>query len=571
MMEVPLAASILVDHLADAGIQAFVNTCNESIDEEKLRKSLMQYIQNNRRFSDLTSLESNFDFSGLQDYIQLDFFEEVANASFGVDPAIRRNARSESIRKAITYAKPENEEAERVVKKYILGCLDIIRDYYRQRIDRKLWVLAADVVDSINQHSDGICEHILSEMKGLSLNSNPISADNCANYVKNGKVSELSAMIDNAAYSMSKEHPLAPQYGYGFNNNRIVSIPLTDDAMQKYPPMFKISGEVLLNGQPVQPSEDIFNYADRHQSVVTMHVVKSMKMLGDEEDPIQYEAEELIGKTVIRKPTPFPPKRPCAIRIDGNTVIPYIELRTQEILDNNRYIISNKDQKYSRLFVQFTTEPNQKEVIFQIDFGCKAKGDKIRVKDLLERETFRKSVLTSKLIEVLDLSEEGKVLLRTASDAVWDDPANLNLLNEDINFLSRIYAIEQYLGHEFTNLFDMDLAGISNIIIVSDILRKREITEFQFRAQYPITVIKEFQSAIAHYANEPHTFKVPMKPTFKILGVDVQLPVVWTFHNVIWENFEQVRQKIINSNEGDKVMVTFVPVEGGYKRLELQQ
>lgn len=66
--------------------------------------------------------------------------------------------------------------------------------------------------------------------------------------------------------------------------------------MQKYPPMFKISGEVLLNGQPVQPSEDIFNYADRHQSVVTMHVVKSMKMLGDEEDPIQYEAEELIGK-----------------------------------------------------------------------------------------------------------------------------------------------------------------------------------------------------------------------------------------------------------------------------------
>lgn len=62
-----------------------------------------------------------------------------------------------------------------------------------------------------------------------------------------------------------------------------------------------------------------------------------------------------------------------------------------------------------------------------------------------------------------------------------------------------------------------------------------------------------------------------MKPTFKILGVDVQLPVVWTFHNVIWENFEQVRQKIINSNEGDKVMVTFVPVEGGYKRLELQQ
>lgn len=210
-------------------------------------------------------------------------------------------------------------------------------------------------------------------------------------------------------------------------------------------------------------------------------------------------------------------------------------------------------------------------MIFQIDFGCKARGDKLRVKDLLERETFRKSVLTSKLIEVLDLSEEGKVLLRTASDAVWDDPANLNLLNEDINFLSRIYAIEQYLGHEFTNLFDMDLAGISNIIIVSDILRKREITEFQFRAQYPITVIKEFQSAIAHYANEPHTFKVPMKPTFKILGVDVQLPVVWTFHNVIWENFEQVRQKIINSNEGDKVMVTFVPVEGGYKRLELQQ
>lgn len=76
-MEVSLAASILVDHLADAGIQAFVNTYNESIDEEKLRKSLMQYIQNNRRFSDLTSLESNFDFSGLQDYIQLDFLKKL--------------------------------------------------------------------------------------------------------------------------------------------------------------------------------------------------------------------------------------------------------------------------------------------------------------------------------------------------------------------------------------------------------------------------------------------------------------------------------------------------------------
>ena len=65
-----------------------------------------------------------------------------------------------------------------------------------------------------------------------------------------------------------------------------------------------------------------------------MSISEAIKLLGDQLDPIQKEAQELVGKKIVMVPPAFPPAFPCAVKVKDKTYFDYVLLRTQEILDD---------------------------------------------------------------------------------------------------------------------------------------------------------------------------------------------------------------------------------------------
>mgnify|MGYP000420616686 CR=1 FL=1 len=76
-----------------------------------------------------------------------------------------------------------------------------------------------------------------------------------------------------------------------------------------------------------------------------LRFIQQQSNLGEEKDPMQTEAESLIGATLIKEPRKFSEPRPYSIRIDNTPIFDYIELGASEILEDKSVIVTNEKQQ----------------------------------------------------------------------------------------------------------------------------------------------------------------------------------------------------------------------------------
>lgn len=95
--------------------------------------------------------------------------------------------------------------------------------------------------------------------------------------------------------------------------------------IKNIPPQIVCKGRIKVGNKYVNRFDaDIIDYANRHQLTIAIDINEAKKLLGDVEDPIQSEAEHIVGTTSIIPPKPFPAALPCCIKIDGETLYPKI-------------------------------------------------------------------------------------------------------------------------------------------------------------------------------------------------------------------------------------------------------
>lgn len=88
------------------------------------------------------------------------------------------------------------------------------------------------------------------------------------------------------------------------------------------------------------------------------YIEKAVKYLGSELDPIQSKVSGLPGNVIRAVPPEFPPAFPCSIKDGDEVCFDYILLRTEEILDDGTYLISNKEQDICFHFM-FSINPKE--------------------------------------------------------------------------------------------------------------------------------------------------------------------------------------------------------------------
>ena len=90
-----------------------------------------------------------------------------------------------------------------------------------------------------------------------------------------------------------------------------MSSPLRDVQEKNTHLAFVLNGIAKIGDDKINElSPEIIEYANRHQLSISLEIHSATKYFGREKDPIQTEAESLIGATLIKEPRKFSEPRP---------------------------------------------------------------------------------------------------------------------------------------------------------------------------------------------------------------------------------------------------------------------
>lgn len=433
------------DYLIDLGLAVSHDKIKNSLQEKQVRGRLEDFIQRQGKYNNLCTTEEEVDFEALTDYLRSDLIADVRAWLCGTS-AERSAAHRDIMSKVRAFTRAKTKVGEKRAMDMVTKAMSILRAYYRSRINADLLFIAGEITDQISENVEqqhtAQTQSLVTEMNrqremGVSAISDMLQFSpervvaEGIRMTKSGDVESLEKIATDFANGISTQHKLFPHYGFEFRfhngQQRLTSIPLVAGAEKKYPPKFKCVGTVRVGDKYVgEITPGLIDYANRHQLPLQLSITQAQKLLGTELDPVQYEAEELVGKVLTVPPKPFRKAFPCSISINNVVEFDYILFRTQEILDDGTTVVSNREQSDFPFMFTMKANLNTKCLTFTIALNNADNAD------TLKYVRFMKAVENGSIISVksLELQEEfarGKLdnfQYRTDFDNI--DPVLLN-------------------------------------------------------------------------------------------------------------------------------------------------
>ena len=340
----------ILGFIADIGLDAAKGHYKITLDKLQARAELTDYLARQQKYMFDCSLDEEIDFEGLAEYIRYNLMDDVQNRLFGTKKE-RGIARQAIADKAAYYAQAKTGLSIERARYLAVAAVDILKNFYRNKTERDLLFVAAEVEDTIisemtDQHKE-ICGKIDALDKKVE-DSSLLSIDRNLTLANDGRLDVVEKNLSGFFSALNSNHDLRPYYGFAMDGQtRLKSIPLRPDAVELYPPRLEVTATSFkLGGVPVQRVDsNTFSRAYRSQSLIEFDVVAAKKYLGDIPDPIQHEAERLPGAHMVMKPPSFPEAFPCNVMVDGETIVDYLLLRTKRIEDDGTAIVTNDEQE----------------------------------------------------------------------------------------------------------------------------------------------------------------------------------------------------------------------------------
>lgn len=429
----------ILGFIADIGIDAAKDRFNLKHDEGQARAKLVDYLTRQQKYNFDCSLEEEIDFEGLAEYIRGDLMDDVNTRLFG-ERKERGIARQTIADKAEYYAKAKTKLSEERARHLAVTAVDILRSYYRNKTDRDLLFVAAEVEDTVisemtDQHKS-IGEKIYALDKKFE-DSSLLSVDRALMLADEGKVDVVEKNLSSFIAAFSSKHNLRPYYGYAMDGqNQLKSIPLRPDAVELYPPHLEVTATEFKMGEtPIRiVDSNTFYRAYRSQSPIEFDVVVAKKYLGNVPDPIQHEAEELSGTHMVLKPPSFPEAFPCSVIVDGETMVDYLLLRTKRIEDDGTAIVTNDEQENFNFKVTLMVNAATNRLDLSITPINPSNTESLYYRRFLKKAMFAEKISLKSLNQnAIMMSSKGNLL-----------PHNCEKLDMEIEFLQKVIAVEQY-------------------------------------------------------------------------------------------------------------------------------
>lgn len=568
----PELLSTVAGLLSDIGVEVGKKYLKKNFDELKLKEALCSYIEKQRKYNEICTLSEEMDFQGLAEYIQNNLIDDVINRIEKTDPKDRKLARKTIIEKAVLFSQARTDESRAKVTRIIDICIEIIINFFRKKIDAQYYILASDVIDNINEHIDTTTEKMIFEFKNTSnkivskISETALSSDDIfSKKVEVGNFDYANDVIKEKLNLMTYKHPLFPHYGVNWNNDCLVSVPLSVEATMKYPINYSFKGPIKLRGvNSIDSISNIFDYSYRHQIKLVMKVEEARKYLGDELDPLQQEVNRIKGKSLYIKPPEFPPAFPCSIKVKDKVMFEYVLMRTQEILDDGTYIISNKEQFNTHFIFEFranikdTLLNDKNELIAKGDIGFNININNGTNMEKLKYVKFIKELTTERDLKLHVLDKDQDIFAGKFNGT--DYKTGFGDINEEIDFLERICDIEHHFNVSLNlegDVFEKDYRVIQ---FVSNLVRNDKVDEIWETVSFTDNLEEKTRENLLNIDNSILAFSCVCSCSVDLFGTRLDFKFFRTFYDAIIDKPEKIKKIVEVSDIGDPIKITLKAV-----------
>lgn len=548
-----MIADYLLEELLNIGVGVAKSKTNEKINEHKLKKDLEDYILSKKEYFDLCSIDEEFDFEGLLDYVSNNLIEDMKIRVFSKSRKEREKARNTIINKGLQFSQANTKESKAKVTKLVANCIDIIRDFYKKQLTIKEYFLYSEIVDDVVENlTDKIDESnelILSSQKELA----EYSSDNFVRLVNNNQLNLVETKINNLFNIISTQHKLYPEYGYYLNQGKLISVPLQENSIQKYPPIMDIKADLQI-GEYINYFNglDPLDFSYRHQLDMIIQVKDARKLLGSIEDPCQYEAERMIGENLVLKHKEFPPAFPCSIKVGGKTYFEYVLLRTKEILDDGTYMVTNDEQRNAKVNFEFRFK-TEGERIFSFTLHAK----NMNSKEHLNYSMFIRDVVMKKEFSIYSYDLQKEV---AKSLEYHESDYDTTLIDFEIDLYTRLCLIESYFDVIFDLPEKIEVNQSKIIFSLSELIKNNNKSISWKGTELTIQFGSLAKNNISDFS-EPVSFLADGENNVELFGQILRFSHRRVYKSAKMRDYER-KSKMIQLLEGDETIpVKFDPGE----------
>lgn len=560
--------NMVIEYIAELGMNYIKDRICQERDRKIIGERLKLFLEGQTRINELCSLEEEIDFEGLAGYIRSDLMNDVQEYLTG-NWRERRKAHTSIINKVVIYSQANTSVSRRRAIEFTETAIEVIRFYLRSKLDEDLKLLAREIEETVDSSIEchsvqqtkelkqfGIKqkEQIVQELKEVIENNNPMSIDKNIQLMQIGNIDQIEMHLQNFFKTMSGVHSLSPHYGFDYNG-KIYSKPVTKEALEKYPPKISCTGTIQMNGRYIDRLDfSTFDYANRHQLPIILNVVTAKKYLGDIVDPIQHEAEELVGETFTIQPEPFPPAFPCSISLNDVVMFDYVLLRTEEIWDDGTIIISNHEQVDFSYKIKMLVNPKTKYTTYSI---C---TDAPNNREMLHYLKFLKQASLGAEIKVRVLSV-GEELARGKTGNI-DYATGFESIDNEIAFVEKVVEIEKYFCDSISIPEEISRDYYHTVSYLANLVRGDESTGGWSKFEVNLALTKELRRRITESDNEKFSLSYVGSISVTLFEKPYELSVVKVFESVIYQDIDKLKRKVEVLDEGDIIKLTFLPGDG---------
>lgn len=548
---------MIAEYLAELALDMGKDKLKDKVDEQKLKTALSNYIERHRKYNEICTLAEEIDFQGLVEYLEQDLFSCVSNRLFEPSKKSRGQARDNIVAAAIAYSKANTDIARHRVAKCIYDCLDIISSFYASDIPKKDCLLASKVVDAVKDDTQEIIETstqaVLSKLNNLEKNiayGSLFSIDKAVQLAKDGNLLEIESGFSKVLDHISLTHPMYPLFGYTYTGERLKSKALTKEAKEFFPPRYVFTGAVRF-GETYYTNfdKDPLDYAYRHQLPMIMEVSKAVKYLGNIPDPVQSEVEGLAGNEILAVPPKFPPAFPCSIKVGDIVFFDYILFRTQEILDDGTYVISNKEQDNHFHFEVRINPKTLSSPDFTINMSHADNHE------LLNYARFMKTLSEEKDIHIYVIELRQDIIAGYINDIGYK--TGFASMDEEIDFLDRICTIEDYFNVRLNPTGKISEEEYQSVIHISDLVRKDMVCTTWNEMTFTGILDRHFREKLKTMDTELYMFSYVGTGKIELFGASFDFKFMRSFKCAYMVDYEKVKKKAEVLDDGDSIKITF--------------
>ena len=550
----------ILSGITDLGAESIKHSFNDKLDETKLRKILYEFIEKQKNIFDDFDYLDGIDYQGLIDFLTNDLLNLVILRMTSNDIQVRKQSREDIVSKAIFYSKAQTVCSRQKVSKFVLDCIDIIREFYIRKFSKNDFILKEMIVDEISEKIESSTDLVLNSVnelrKEIIENKGVVfSYDNALSIINNSGPNTLGEDFRKFFSRISKDHPYYPDFGYDYQNGQIYSKPLTHEAIVMYPKRIKISGRAKINiKQDSVIKGNIFDYAYRHQLPITMEITKAIQFLGLKPDPVHDEADKLVGQTLVAFPPEFPPAFPCSVMVGNQVLFEYVLLRTQEITDEGIYIVNNKEQCDA-----FCIE-------FDIDFkNLKAISFGIHINDSSVKTFFR----FVKFISILSKEKMIRIhVLSCGEDLLSGNVDNVNYstgfdsIEEELDFLERVCAIDDYFHINMDPFGEISKNEYETVIRISNLIKQEKVIGSWSEATITGIIGPGFRDNIRSFGDKTQNLSYIGSCHVTLFGTEFDFKYYKTFENAKIFDKDKICKLLEILDDGEEIKVKIVASDG---------